>query len=93
MFKFGGRLGLCTSSVPHPTVMYFLLHLRTMYHLSLGVWDKHFVCLFCLFIFLSIVFVFALYIKFFFLFVAMLLIGHNLYCNYGLYVIGVFNIV
>jgi hypothetical protein len=38
------------------------------------------------------IFVFAMYIKFFFLFVAMLLIGHNLYRNCGLHVIGVFNL-
>jgi hypothetical protein len=33
----------------------------------------------------------CLYIKIFFLFVAMLLIGHDLHHNYGLHVIGVFN--
>jgi hypothetical protein len=33
----------------------------------------------------------CLYIKIFFLFVAMLLICHDLHCNCGLHVIGVFN--
>jgi hypothetical protein len=48
--------------------------------------DKHFV-LFC---FVCLV-LFCLCIKFF-LFVAMLLIGHNLHRNCGLHVIGVFNL-
>jgi hypothetical protein len=53
--------------------------------------DKHFVCHFvhlftCFVLFLSV------YKKIFFLFVAMLLIGHNLHRNYGLHVIGVFNL-
>ena len=43
--------------------------------------DKHYVYLFVCF---------CLYI--FFLFVAMLLIGHNLHRNCGLHVIGVFNV-
>jgi hypothetical protein len=47
--------------------------------------DKHFGCF--------VLFCFCLYIKFFFfLFVTMLLFGHNLHCNCGLHVIGVFNI-
>jgi hypothetical protein len=59
--------------------------------------DKYFVCFVCLFtcfvLFLSIYICFCLYIKKnFFLFVAMLLFGHNLYCNCGLHVIGVFNV-
>jgi hypothetical protein len=58
--------------------------------------DKHYVCLFYLFYcfvsFLHVYICFCLYIKFFFLFVAMLLIGHNLYRNCGLHVIGVFNL-
>jgi hypothetical protein len=58
--------------------------------------DKHFVCFVCLFtcfvLFLYVYICFCLYIKFFFLFVAMLLIGHNLYRNCGLHVIGVFNL-
>jgi hypothetical protein len=58
--------------------------------------DKHYVCLFYLFyllvLFLHVYICFCLYIKFFFLFVAMLLIGHNLYRNCGLHVIGVFNL-
>jgi hypothetical protein len=53
--------------------------------------DKHSVCLFYLF-YLLVLFCFCLYIKFFFLFVAMLLIGHNLYRNCGLHVIDVFNL-
>jgi hypothetical protein len=52
--------------------------------------DKHSVCLFvCLFT--CFVFFLSVYKIFFFLFVAMLLIGHNLHCNCGLHVIGVFN--
>jgi hypothetical protein len=60
--------------------------------------DKHYVCLFlfvlfnCFVLFLHVYICFCLYIKFFFLFVAMLLIGHNLYRNCGLHVIGVFNL-
>jgi hypothetical protein len=39
------------------------------------------------------IFVFAMYIKFFFfLFVTMLLIGHDLHRNCGLHVIGLFNL-
>jgi hypothetical protein len=53
------------------------------------------VTLFCLvlFCFCLYIFVFALYIIFFFfLFVAMLLIGHDLHRNCGVHVIGVFNL-
>jgi hypothetical protein len=58
--------------------------------------DKHSVCLFYLFYllvslgFCMYIFV-CLYIKICFLFIAMLLIGHDLYRNCGLHVIGVFN--
>jgi hypothetical protein len=38
------------------------------------------------------IFDFAMYINFFFLFVTMLLIGHNLHRNCGLHVIGLFNL-
>jgi hypothetical protein len=54
--------------------------------------DKHSVCLFiCLFCFCRYIFDFAMYIKFF-LFVTMLLIGHDLHRNCGLHVIGLFNL-
>ena len=49
-----------------------------------------FYLLFCLF--LSIYICFCLYMKFLFLFVAMLLIRHNLHRKCGLHVIGVFNL-
>jgi hypothetical protein len=60
--------------------------------------DKHSVCLSvcsisCFVLFLSVYICFCLYIIFFFfLFVAMLLIGYDLHHNYGLHVIGVFNL-
>ena len=55
--------------------------------------DKHSVCLFLsvyisLFVCLSL----SVYKILLFLFVAMLLIGHDLHHNYGLHVIGVFNL-
>jgi hypothetical protein len=57
--------------------------------------DKHsvcFVCLFTCFVFACIyLFLLCIY-KFFFLFVTMLLIGHNLHRNCGLHVIGLFNL-
>jgi hypothetical protein len=56
--------------------------------------DKHYVCfvyLLVLFSFCLYIFVFSLYVKFF-LFIAMLLIGHSLHHNYGLHIIGVFNV-
>jgi hypothetical protein len=50
--------------------------------------DKHFVCLF-----LSLYFCFESIYKFFiFIFVAMLLTGHDLLHNYGLHIIGAFNL-
>jgi hypothetical protein len=61
--------------------------------------DKHSVCLFvylftCFVFFLSIYICFCLYIKFFFfLFVTMLLIGHNLHRNSRLHVIGVIHVL
>jgi hypothetical protein len=63
----------------------FLATLGTMCHLSFGGVGKHYVCLFVCF---------CLYINFFFLFnfVAMLMIGHKLHHNCGLFVIGVFNL-
>jgi hypothetical protein len=59
--------------------------------------DKHSVCLLfvyflVLFCFCMYIFIFAVYIIFFFLFVVMFLIGHDLHCNYGLHVIGLFNV-
>jgi hypothetical protein len=62
-----------------------------MCHLSLGVWTNiisvYFVCLFtCFVLFLSV------YKFLFILFVAMLLIGHNLHHNCELHLIGVFNV-
>jgi hypothetical protein len=65
-----------------------------MCHLSLEVWTNTlsicFICLFtCFVLFLFVYICFCLYIIFFFV---MLLIGHNLYRNCGLHVIGVFNL-
>jgi hypothetical protein len=58
--------------------------------------DKHFVYFVCLFtcfvLFFSVYICFCLYINFFFFFVGMLLIGHNLHRNSGLHVIGLFNL-
>jgi hypothetical protein len=59
--------------------------------------DKHSVCLFICFIYLfcfvfACIYLFLLVYKIFFFFVTMLLIGHNLHCNCGLHVIGVFNV-
>jgi hypothetical protein len=55
--------------------------------------DKHSVCLFYLLVLLGFCMYISvcLYIKIFVLFVAMLLIGHDLHRNCGLHVIGVFN--
>jgi hypothetical protein len=55
--------------------------------------DKHSVCLFYLLVLLGFCMYISvcLYIKIFFLFVAMLLIGHDLHRNCGLHVTGVFN--
>ena len=82
MFKFGGRLGLCT--------LWFLIpryciscHIGDNVSFKFEGVDKHSVCLFVLFV------NFCLYIKFF---VVMLLIGHDLHHYYGLHVIGVFNL-
>jgi hypothetical protein len=50
-----------------------------------------FIYLFC-FLFVCIYLFLSIYKIFFFLFVAMLLIGHNLHRNCGLHVIGVFNL-
>jgi hypothetical protein len=72
----------------------FLATFGTMCHLSLGVWTNILsVFLLVLFCFCMYIFVFAMYIKFFFfLFVTMLLIGHDLHRNCGLHVIGLFNL-
>ena len=76
----------------------FLATLLTMCHLSLGVWTNIlFVLLFVLFscfvFFLFVYSRFCLYIKkIFLLFIAMLLIGHNLHHNCRLHIIGVFNV-
>ena len=84
MFKFGGRLGLCTSQ--------FLIQLYCIscyigdnVSFKFGGVDKHcpFVCLFACFV------CFCIYI---YIYIAMLLIGHNLHRNCGLHVIGVFNL-
>jgi hypothetical protein len=74
----------------------FLATLGTMCHLSLRVWTNIlsvcFVCFIYLFCFVfACIYLFLPVQKFFFLFVAMLLIGHNLYRNCELHVIGVFN--
>jgi hypothetical protein len=59
-----------------------------MCHLSLRVWiNTLFVCLFMVYIYL-----FLSFKIFFCIFVAMFLIGHDLHHNYGLCVIGVFNL-
>jgi hypothetical protein len=59
-----------------------------MCHLSLGVWTNTlFVCLF-----LSVYICFLSVYNFFFVFVAMLLIGYDLHHICGLYVISVFNL-
>jgi hypothetical protein len=65
----------------------FLATLGTMCHLSLGVWTNTvFLFVFvCIYLFLSVY-------KFFCFCFAMLLIGHNLHHNYGLHVIGGFNL-
>ena len=65
-------------------------------HLSLGVWTNILsACLFvficCSDCFLSVYIRFCLHINFF-IFVAMLLIGHNLHHNCGLNVISMFNL-
>ena len=59
--------------------------------------DKHsvylFVCFICCFAYFCLyIFVFVCLQFFLFYFVAMLLIGHDLHHNYGLHVIGVFNL-
>jgi hypothetical protein len=75
----------------------FLATSETMCHLSLGVWTNILsVCLFVLFVvllvFVCIYLFLSVYKIFYFLFIAMVLIGHNLYYNCGLHVIGVFNL-
>jgi hypothetical protein len=58
----------------------FLATLGIMCHLSLGVWKNSLsFCLFVLYVFVKTKF-------------AMLLIGHDLHCNYGLHIIGVLNL-
>jgi hypothetical protein len=70
----------------------FLATLGTMCHLSLGVWTNILsVFLFVLFLHVYICFC-HVYKKFFFLFVTMLLIGHDLHRNCGLHVISLFNL-
>jgi hypothetical protein len=56
--------------------------------------DKHFVlfCFVCLVLFCFCIKFFVFALNFFFFLFAMLLIGHNLHRNYGLHVIGVFNL-
>jgi hypothetical protein len=68
----------------------FLATFETMCHLSLGVWTNTLSVCSVLFVYLLFCLFLSVY-KFFFLFVVMLLIGHNLHHNYGLHVIGVFN--
>jgi hypothetical protein len=97
VFKFEGRLDLCTLWFLIPLYCIFC-HIGDNVSFKFGGVNKHSVCLFVCFIcficlFLSVYICFCLYIIFFFfLFVAMLLFGHNLHCNYGLHVIGVFNV-
>jgi hypothetical protein len=64
---------------------------------KLGVWTNTlsvflFVLFVVLLVFICIYMFLSVYKKFYFLFVAMVLIGHNLHCNCGLNVIGVFNL-
>jgi hypothetical protein len=76
----------------------FLATLGTMCHLSLGVWTNIlsvflFVLFTCFVLFLHVYICFChVYKFFFFLFVTMLLIGHDLHRNCGLHVIGLFNL-
>ena len=67
----------------------FFATLGTMCQLSLGVWTN--ILSFFLFVFVCKYSFLSVY-KFFLLFIAMLLIRHNLHRNCGLYVIGVFNV-
>jgi hypothetical protein len=92
MFKFGGRLGFCTLRFLIP--LYSIsCHIGDNVSLKLEGVDKHSVCLSvcsisCFVLFLSV----YKNIFFFFLFVAMLLIGHDLHHNCGLHVVDVFNL-
>jgi hypothetical protein len=67
----------------------FLATLGMICHLSLGVWTN--ILFVCLFLFVYICF-FCLLINFF-VFVTMLLIGHDLHHICGLHVIGMFNLL
>jgi hypothetical protein len=73
MFKFGGRLGLCTSRFLIP--LYCISsHIVDNVSFKFGGVDKHSVCLSicfisCFVLFLSVYICFCLYITFFFLFV------------------------
>jgi hypothetical protein len=97
VFKFGGRLDLCTSLFLIP--LYCIsCHIGDNVSFKFRGVDKHLVCLFvcfiCYFVYFCYIYLFLFVYKnfFFFLFVAMLLIGHNLHRNCGLHVIGVFNL-
>jgi hypothetical protein len=69
----------------------FLATLETICHLSLGVWAN--ILSVFLFVFVCIyLFLYVYNLFFIFYFVAMLLIGHKLRHNCGLFVIGVFNL-
>jgi hypothetical protein len=68
----------------------FLSTLGTMCHLSLGVWAN--ILSVFLFVFVCIYLFLSIYNFILFYFVAMLFIGHKLHHNYGLFVIGVFNL-
>jgi hypothetical protein len=90
MFKFEGRLDLCISQfrIPLYCISY---HIGDNVSFKFGGMDKQSVCLIVCFI--CCFFGFCLYIIFFFfLFVAMLLIGHDLHHNCRLHVIGSFNL-
>jgi uncharacterized membrane protein len=81
MLKFGGCLDLCT--------LWFFISLYCIsFHIGDNVSFKFEVWTNILSVYLLVLFVFVY--KFFCF--AMLLIGHDLYHNYGLCVIGVFNL-
>jgi hypothetical protein len=69
MFKFGGRLGLCTSRFLI-SLYCISCHIGDNVSFKFGGVDKHFVYLFCLFyllfcLFMSVYICFCLYINFF----------------------------
>jgi hypothetical protein len=93
VFKFERCLGLCTLRFIIP-LYYISCHIGDNVSFKFRGVDKHylFVCLFVvLFVFVCIYLFLSVY-KFFCFCFAMLLIGHDLHHNYGLRVIGGFNL-